>query len=81
MSVRNNFQITPLDYLVIVIALIIAVVAEGGGIDKSVTWMALQMIVLFYASEFILQQVETIKKRFLGAIIAMLALLAVRGLI
>ena len=81
LSSETNFRITPLDYLVIIIALIIAVIPQNGGSGSDLTWMALQMIILFYASELILQQLETVRNRFSGALIAMLALVAIRGLL
>ena len=81
MSSEKSFRITPLDYLVIIIALIITVIPENGGSGADLTWMALQMIILFYASELILQQLKTVRNRFTGALIAMLALVAIRGLL
>jgi hypothetical protein len=42
--------------------------------------MTLQMIVLFYVSELILQQQVTVRNRMSGAVIAMLSLVALRGL-
>jgi len=81
MSSATNFRITPLDYLVIIIALIIAVIPDNGGSGAGLTWMALQMIILFYASELILQRQETIRNRFTRTLIAMLTLVAIRGLL
>ena len=81
MTSETNFRITPLDYLVIIIALIIAVIPDNGDSESGLTWMTLQMIVLFYASELILQQQETIRNRLTGTLIAMLTLAAIRGLL
>ena len=75
-----SFRLTPLDYLVIVIALIIAVIPESSGKNSHLTWMAIQMIVLFYASEMMLQRFDTVRNRLSGTLVAMLSLVAVRGL-
>jgi hypothetical protein len=80
MSSETSFQITPLDYLVVIIAVIISIVSEGRG-GSELTWMALQMIALFYASELILQRVKSMRNRVSGALIAMLSLVAARGLL
>ena len=81
MSSETSFRITPLDYLVVIIALIIAIIPQSAGTGSELTWMALQMIVLFYASELILQRYNTVRNRISGTLIAMLALVAVRGLL
>jgi len=81
LTAEASFRITPLDYLVIIIALIIAVIPENGDTGTSLTWMALQMIVLFYASELVLQRMDTVRNRLSGSLIAMLSLVAVRGLL
>ena len=81
LSSENNFRITPLDYLVIIIVLIIAIIPENGDKGDKLTWMGLQMIVLFYASELILQRLDTIRNRLSGALIAMLTLVSIRGLL
>lgn len=81
MTTDANFRITPLDYLVIIIALIITIIPESEDADSKLTWMVLQMIVLFYASELILQRLNMVRNRFSGAIITMLTLVALRGLL
>jgi len=81
LSPEASFRITPLDYLVIIIALIIAVLPENGDTGTNLTWMALQMIVLFYASELVLQHMDTVRNRLSGSLIAMLLLVAIRGLL
>jgi len=81
MSSATNIRISTLDYLVIIIALIVAVVPENGDSGTGLIWMALQMIVLFYASELILQRMDTVRNRFTGALIVMLTLVSMRGLL
>jgi UDP-GlcNAc:undecaprenyl-phosphate GlcNAc-1-phosphate transferase len=77
----RTFKITPLDYLVVIALLFIAFIPEYPDSGQELTWMALQMIVLFYASELILQQHVTVRNRVSGALIAMLSLVALRGLL
>ena len=81
LSAEASFSVTPLDYLVIIIALSIAVIPENRNASSNMTWMALQMIVLFYSSELIIQRMGTIRNRLSGSLIAMLLLVAVRGLL
>ena len=81
LSTDEAFRITPLDYLVVIILLIVALLpgtADSGG---KLTSLVLQMIVLFYASELILQRQVTVRNRMSGALIAMLSLVALRGLL
>ena len=81
MSTAVNFRITPLDYLVVIVTVIVAIISQNSGTGSEMTWMALQMIVLFYASEMVLQRLNTIRNNLSGTLIAMLALVAVRGLL
>lgn len=80
-SKQVNFQVTPLDYLVIFIAVIIPNLPEFNTGDSYLGELALKLIVLFYGSEMII----TLKRRNwdmlrLGTIGALL-LLGFRGLI
>jgi len=79
-TVKSEFQITPLDYLVIVMALIIGLVSELGLESSSVVWMAIQLIILFYASELIIQKNTNRFNGFTGSMAIALALISVRGL-
>jgi hypothetical protein len=80
LSPDKAFQTTPLDYLVVIVLLFIAFIPESPESGQRLTWMTLQMIVLFYVSELILQQQVTVRNRMSGAVIAMLSLVALRGL-
>ena len=73
------FQITPLDYLVIVIAMIIALVPESGLDAHGIVMMTLQMIILFYACEMIIQSVSSLYNRFTGSMVAALAIITLRA--
>ena len=54
---------------------------KTGGENSELTWMTIQMIVLFYASELMLQRLNRVRNRLSGGLLAMLALVAVRGLL
>jgi len=78
---EDNFQISPLDYLVVMVAVIVGM---APGIDhgsSSIIWMAIQIIVLFYTCELTIHQ--NIGQRFnglTGSVLLALALFAFRGL-
>lgn len=80
-TTTDQFQITPLDYLVLIIAVIVSV---APGIDhgaSSMIWIVIQIIVLFYACELFIQNMKSRFNRFTGAVVLALALLAFRGLV
>jgi len=79
-AVKSEFQITPLDYLVIIMALIIGLVSESGLESSSIVWMAIQLIILFYASELIIQKNASRFNSFTGSLAISLALISIRGL-
>ena len=78
----DRFRITPLDYLVLIIALIIGLVPDTGEASSNITWMGLQMIILFYACELIIQRREQyLRGQFNGALFIALLLITIRGLV
>ena len=80
-AISDKFQITPLDYLVILMSIFIGMVP---GIDhgaSSIIWMVIQIIILFYACELTIHQ--NIGKRLnglTGSVLLALALISLRGL-
>ena len=77
----DSFQITPLDYLVIVIAIAVALI-PGTELDAHGTvMMALQMIILFYACEMIIQSVNSVYNRFTGSLVAALTVISLRAFV
>jgi len=81
LMVSEQFQITPLDYLVIMMALIIGFV-QGSGFDSTdLVWMVIQIIILFYASELTIQNMQKRFNFLTGSAVVALALLALRGLV
>jgi UDP-GlcNAc:undecaprenyl-phosphate GlcNAc-1-phosphate transferase len=51
---EKTFQVTPLDYLVIILVIIVPNLPETHLEDSSIGEMAVKLIVLFYASEAIM---------------------------
>lgn len=78
-SSHERFNGTPLDYLVIVIAIIIAVFPSGNVFSNHI-WMIVQIILLFYVAELVIQNMSNIMNRFTGIMLLALALIAYRGL-
>ena len=80
-TVKDQFQITPLDYLVVILAVI---VGFAPGIDhgsSSMIWMVIQLIVLFYACELVIQNMKSQFNSLTGAAGVALVLIAFRGLV
>lgn len=77
----DQFQITPLDYLVVIMAIIVSL---APGIDhgaSSIIWMVVQIIVLFYACELVIQNMKSRLNVYTGAVGVALVLISLRGLI
>jgi UDP-GlcNAc:undecaprenyl-phosphate GlcNAc-1-phosphate transferase len=80
LNLSNQFNITPLDYLVIIFAL---AVAGAPGVDvesSSITWMVIQMIILFYSAELLMQTLQGCRNRFSGIILTSLVIIAARAI-
>jgi len=78
---NERFQITPLDYLVIMIALIIGFLQDRGLGSEGLVWMAIQIIILFYACELSIQNMEKRLNGLTGSAVLALALIAMRGIV
>lgn len=78
---NNEFKITPLDYLVIAIALIIEFIPGENAFRENIIWMIVQIIILFYVCELVVQNMGSRMNRFTGSIALALALIAYRGLV
>ena len=79
-SVEGQFQITTLDYLVVVIAVIVGLAPGIEHGTSSMIWMVVQMIILFYACELVIQKMKSPLNSFTAAAGLALALIAYRGL-
>jgi len=78
---NEEFKITPLDYLVIAIALLIEVLPGKNEFRENIIWMIIQIIILFYVCELLIQNMKSRINRFTGSVALALALIAYRGLI
>lgn len=81
LMVNEQFQITPLDYLVIMMALVIGFVQDSGFGSEGLVWMAIQIIILFYACELTIQNMGKRLNGLTGSAVLALALIALRGLV
>lgn len=78
---NEEFKITPLDYLVIAIALLIEIMPGENEFRENIIWMIVQIIILFYLCELLIQNMKSRINRFTGTVALALALIAYRGLI
>lgn len=76
----EEFKITPLDYLVIAIALMIEFLPGENVFRENIIWMIVQIIILFYICELVVQNMSSRWNRFTGSVALALALIAYRGL-
>lgn len=76
----DQFQITPLDYLVVIMAIIVSMAPGIEHGSSSLIWMVIQIIVLFYACELIIQNMKDQFNSFTSAAGIALALIAFRGI-
>ena len=74
---KDVFGITPLDYLVVMILIVMAVIPGAG----TAAWLITEMIVLFYASEITIRNMERRWNPFTSSVLAALGIVAVRGLL
>lgn len=79
--IGERFQITPLDYLVIMMALIIGFIKESGLESAGIVWMAIQLIILFYASELTIQNTMKRLNSLTVAAIITLVMISLRALV
>jgi len=50
-SSDRSFEVTPLDYLVVLLVMALALLSQGGYANPVLVRMVVQMIILFYAAE------------------------------
>jgi len=78
-SCEEFFQVTPLDYLVVLIVLLLALMSEVGYADISAIALVLQLIVLFYGVEITIKYMANRWNMFTVSLLTSLSILAVRG--
>jgi len=76
----EEFKITPLDYLVIAAALFIEFIPGENVLRENIIWIVLQLIILFYICELVVQNMSGRLNRFTGSFSLALILIAYRGL-
>ena len=81
LSSNDQFAITPLDYLVIIIAVVVALMPETDVGTQSLTFVAIQMIILFYSAEMIIQKMRSSRNALAGTLLVTLILLSARALL
>lgn len=79
-SGQNRFQATTLDYLVVIFMLIIGFEA-GAGLEASLVWLIIQVVILFYACEVVIQSSRNWHRGVSGAASVALLILMFRGVI
>ena len=80
-TVKDKFQITPLDFLVVIMAVIVGIAPGIEHGASSMIWIVVQMIILFYACEIVIQKMKSPLNSFTAAAGLALALIAFRGLV
>jgi len=75
------FQVTPLDYLVLIVVLVLALMSETGYADVSATKLGLQLIVLFYSVEVVIRRMRSRVNVFTISALVFLGVVSVRGLL
>ncbi len=80
-TLKDQFQITPLDYLVVVMVAIVGIAQGVNTGASSMIWMVVQMIILFYACELVIQNMRSQINSFSAIVALSLAVIAFRGLV
>jgi UDP-GlcNAc:undecaprenyl-phosphate GlcNAc-1-phosphate transferase len=75
-----SFNVTPMDFLVVMAILALAVMANNGAVDANMTAVALKTIILFYGAELILGRMEQRWNIFTVSVLISLLVISVRGL-
>jgi UDP-GlcNAc:undecaprenyl-phosphate/decaprenyl-phosphate GlcNAc-1-phosphate transferase len=78
---ENRFRTTPLDFLILFIALIVPIVPGGDAAGHQMGFIATKIIVLFFAFEVLLTEFQGKVEPFGGSIIAALGVVTLKGLI
>lgn len=77
----NTFEVTPLDYLVLLIVVALAIVSEKGYVSLVLVRMSVELIILFYGAEVVIKRMTNRWNMFTVAVLSGLGVAAVRGLI
>jgi len=77
----GGFKVTPMDYLVALVVIGVAVLIRYGTVESGVMAIALKTIILFYGCEVILNRIEKRVSLFTLSVLASLLIISVRGAI
>ena len=80
-SSERNFEVTPLDYLVVLIVVALALLSEGGYANPSLVRLVVQLIILFYAAEVAIKHMQSRWNVFTSSVLGALAILSIRGVL
>ena len=80
-SSERNFEVTPLDYLVVLIVIALALLSEGGYANPSLVRLVVQLIILFYAAEVAIKHMQSRWNVFTSSVLGALAILSIRGVL
>lgn len=75
-----RFQVTTLDYLVVMLMLVIGFEA-GMGIEAALVWLIIQMVVMFYACEVAIQFTNGRRSAVLVSAVVSLSIVSFRGIV
>jgi UDP-GlcNAc:undecaprenyl-phosphate/decaprenyl-phosphate GlcNAc-1-phosphate transferase len=75
----SGFNVTPMDFLVVMAVLALAVMANKGMVDANMTAVALKTIILFYGAELILGRMRQRWNIFTVSVLVSLLVIGVRG--
>ena len=76
----GGFNVTPMDFLVVMAVLALAVMANSGMVNANITAVALKTIILFYGAELILGRMKQRWNLFTVSVLVSLLVIGVRGL-
>jgi len=79
-SQEKTFQVTPLDYLVIILVIIVPNLPEAHLEDSNIGEMAVKLVILFYASEAVMGLKENGSVAMRLGVLSTLAVVMVRGI-
>jgi UDP-GlcNAc:undecaprenyl-phosphate GlcNAc-1-phosphate transferase len=77
----GGFNVTPMDFLVVMVVLALVVLANKGVVDASMTAVALKTIILFYGAELILGRMKQRWNVFTVSVLVSLLVIGVRGVV
>ncbi len=75
----GGFKVTPMDFLVALVVVVIAMLVKDVGVDTRIMAIALKTIIMFYGCEVILTRVESRWNIFTISVLTSLLIISVRG--